>query len=52
MMRVDFEELIAAVLSERRAEISAVRKEIQSISGRERERRGRAILGLKGKVRK
>ena len=50
MMRVDFEELIAAVLSERRAEISAVRKEIQSISGRERERRGRAILGLKGKV--
>ncbi|NPA77005.1 MAG: IGHMBP2 family helicase [Candidatus Diapherotrites archaeon] len=50
MVRVDLEELIAAVLSERRAEISAVRREMQSISGEERERRGRAILGLRGKV--
>lgn len=35
---------------ERNAEISAMRNEISKISGKEREKRGRAILNLKGKV--
>jgi predicted DNA helicase len=35
---------------EREAEIEIMKKEIRSLSGKERERVGRAILGLKGKV--
>ncbi len=35
---------------ERRAEIEAMRREMRRLSGRERERVGRAILGLNGKV--
>ncbi|MCD6482766.1 MAG: IGHMBP2 family helicase [Candidatus Aenigmarchaeota archaeon] len=35
---------------ERNAEINAMRSEISKISGKEREKRGRAILNLKGKV--
>jgi len=35
---------------EREAEIEIMKKEIKSLSGKEREKVGRAILGLKGKV--
>ncbi len=35
---------------ERRAEIEAMRREMRRLSGREREKLGRAILGLNGKV--
>jgi predicted DNA helicase len=35
---------------ERKAEIEIMKKEIKNLSGKERERVGRAILGLKGKV--
>ncbi len=35
---------------ERRAQVEATMNEIRSLSGEERERRGRAILSLKGKV--
>ncbi len=42
-------ELIRAVKAERRAEIAAMHREMRTLSGQERERRGRAILGLRGK---
>ena len=35
---------------ERKAEIEIMKKEIKTLSGKEREKLGRAILGLKGKV--
>jgi superfamily I DNA and/or RNA helicase len=35
---------------EREAEIEIMKKEIRILSGKEREKVGRAILGLKGKV--
>ena len=35
---------------ERRAQVEATMNEIKSLSGEERERRGKAILNLKGKV--
>ena len=42
-------ELIRAVEAEREAEVQAVRKEMRVLSGTERERKGRAVLGLRGK---
>ncbi|MDN5358600.1 MAG: hypothetical protein PWP76_443 [Candidatus Diapherotrites archaeon] len=41
--------LVRAVKEEKRAEIAAMMSEIKRLSGEERERRGHAILGLRGK---
>ena len=38
------------VEKEREAEVEIMKKEIRALSGKEREKRGRAVLGLKGKV--
>ena len=43
------QELIRAVKAERRAEIEAMRREMRILSAEERERRGRAINGVRGK---
>ena len=50
MVRVNVDALIRAVQEERRAERQAVEREIRQLPGKERERRGQAILGLKGRV--
>jgi|GEM_PF-5730688 len=50
MVCVDISALIRAVQEERKAERAAVEREIRQLTGKEREKRGRAVLNLRGKV--